>query len=242
MRVYKLTNQDNETYNGTKWGENVTHRTDGSGELCNKGWLHFYSSPELGLFLNKIHANICDPKLWEAEAEGQFKNDLGRKGGCTKLTTIREIPVPNITTNQRVAFAILCALEVFKNRDFQKWANNWLKNKDRSKNAANAAYAAYAGVNAAYAGVNAAYAGVNAAYAAVNAADAAAYAAVNAAYAAYAADAAINAADAAAYAAVNAAYAAANAAYAAANAAENAAEIKDFVFDFDSIIANALTY
>ena len=270
MKVYKLTDKNNETYNNTKWGENVTHETDGSGDLCGPGWLHFYTSAELAILMNPVHASISSPKLWEAEAEGKFKDDFGRKGGCTKLTTTKEISIPNITTNQKIAFAILCGLEVYKDEKFQKWANEWLENKDRSADAANAAAnAANAAVDAAYAAANAAANAADAAYAAnaaanaavdaayaanaANAADAAnaAYAAANAAanaadaaYAANAADAAYaaNAADAA-----NAAYAAANAAaytaaYAAANAAANAANAADYVFDFPTIIKKALIY
>jgi hypothetical protein len=145
MLVYKLTDQNSRTFNNTQWGENVTHETNGEGDLCTKGWLHFYSSPELAILMNPIHADFANPKMWLAKAEGIFKDDFGRKSGCTKLTTLREIPVPVITETQKIAFGILCALEVCDDKEFQKWANNWLENKDRTKESANAAvYAVYA--------------------------------------------------------------------------------------------------
>ena len=75
MKVYKLTNQDNKTKNNTIWGENVTHKTNGEEELCGPGWLHFYYSPELAALLNPIHAQIINPKLWEAEANGKILDD-----------------------------------------------------------------------------------------------------------------------------------------------------------------------
>lgn len=35
------------------------------------------------------------------------------KCGCKTLTTVREIPLPAITTEMRVRFAILCAKEAW---------------------------------------------------------------------------------------------------------------------------------
>ena len=185
MLKYKLTNQDNTTYNNTKWGQGITHETSGEGELCSSGWLHYYHSPELAVLLNPIHANILNPKLWEVEAEGMHKDDKGLKGGCTKMTTIKEIPLPEFSLEQKVKFGILCALQVYKEENFVNWANNWLNGTDRSSASANVAaaninaYAANAAANAAAA----AHAAVNAVNAAVNAAngDNAAYAAANAA-------------------------------------------------------------
>jgi hypothetical protein len=188
MLKYKLTDQDNMTYNNTLWGEGVTHETDGSGELCSPGWLHFYHSAELAVMLNPAHADIKDPKLWECEAEGQFLDDHGLKGGCTRLTTIREIPLPEITLERRIRFGILCAQKVFggRNEVWDKWSEDWLSGRDRRdrslESARAAAYAARdAAEYAAYAAEYAAYA-----YAATRAA---AYAARDAAeYAAYAAE------------------------------------------------------
>lgn len=138
MLVYKLTNQDNTTYNGTIWGENVSRTTNGEGPLCWTGWLHFYIDPYLAVLLNPIHANIRpNPKLWEAEAQGQFKYDRDAKGGCTHLTTLKEIPLPQITPEQKVKFAILCTkmslseTDIYYNQGWLQWADDWLSNKHR---------------------------------------------------------------------------------------------------------------
>ena len=203
MKLYKLTNQENETFNQTKWGENVSHETDGTGGLCGSGWLHAYTHPLLAVMLNPIHGNFINPKLWECEGEIGL-NDRGLKVGCKKLTTTKEIPLPNITLEQKVRFAILCGKQTCRNKKWNEWADKWLNGKDRrEKAAANAAFYAADAVNAAF-------------YAAAAAANAAFYAAANATYAAFYA--AANAAAAATYAA--AANAAANAAV---NAAANAA-------------------
>ena len=200
MLLYKLTDKNCCTYNGTSWGVNVTHEGTSEGELCGPGWIHAYTDPRLAVLFNPIHAAFSKPRLWEAKGK-VGKEDRGLKVGCKKLTTLKEIPLPEITNSQRVLFAILCALEVCLDGAFIKWANDWLSGVDRSAyaaaNAANAAaYAAYAAADAANAVANAAANAAKAANAADAVADAvanaAAYAAAYAAKAANAADAGIN--------------------------------------------------
>ena len=195
--LYKLTNQNNQTQNNTTWGVKITNYAENQNpkntNLCSSDVVHAYTNPILALIRNTSDANIPNPKLWLAK--GIIVNTgAGIKCGCKSLTTIRELIIPTISLEQRIAFAIYSALSVYKERSFVLWTNNWLKNIDRTVYAANAANAAaYAATNAAYASdaATAANAAANAADAAVNAANAA----VNAAYAAYAAmNAAMNAA------------------------------------------------
>jgi hypothetical protein len=112
--------------------------------------------------------------MWQAEGSGKVKRNRGLKIGVTCLTTVREMPVPVVTLEQRVKFAILCAKRVCHDVTWNAWADAWLSGHDRT---ADAAY-----------------------YAAARAVDAAYYAAIRAARAADAADAAYYAVDAAAYA------------------------------------------
>jgi hypothetical protein len=205
MKKYKLTNQDMTTHNGCKWDINVPKETDGdSDSLCNKHWLHYYHHPLLAVLLNPIHGDIDNPRLFEVKALGKHLDDNGLKGGCTKMTLVKEIELPEITLNQKIAFGILCALEIYKESTYVLWANNWLNNADRSTASAYAASDAYACAAAAAADY--------ASYAARAAADYASYAARAAVRAAdhYAAD--IDAARDVARAAAAAAYAAADAA------------------------------
>lgn len=225
--VYKLTDQDNYTRRGhpneTKWGRNVTHTAKGSGGLCSDGVIHAYSSPLLAVLLNPIHAAIENPKLWKAEMEVRY-SDKGLKIGGKTLTTVAEIPVPEVTVRQRVIFAVLCAkasfgivdappsafflrqdsraVEAMKRRKaWEDWAEAYMEGKAEALTA-RAANAAANAANAAYA----AHASAHAVEAdAARAAYAAAYAANAAAYAYYAAHA--SAARAADYAANAAAYA-----------------------------------
>jgi hypothetical protein len=167
MICYKLTDQNAQTKNATQWGRNVTHTAPGTGELCSSGWLHAYTDPLLAVLLNPTHANIQNPRLWEARGGGRHKDDRGLKIGFENLTTIKELPLPDVTLTQRVAFGILCALEVETNTKWRAWATAWIDGTDRSR----AAYTAYtAAARAAYTAIAAA------AYAAAYAAAAAAYA------------------------------------------------------------------
>lgn len=149
MIKYKLTDENYQTYGGCQWGENVTHETSGEGNLCGSGWIHVYDSPELAVLLNPIHAGFDNPVLWKVRVSGKSKTDYGLKSGYTKVTTLQREDIPVVTTEQRVTFAIRCALAVSKDRQFRKWANAWLKGKERSYDAAYAA-AANAADDAAY--------------------------------------------------------------------------------------------
>jgi len=181
MRAYKLTDQTGCTLNHTQWGKGVSHTATGKHKhLCSNGYIHFYESPLIAVIRNCKDANIKNPILWIAEASGELDRQP-LKSGAKTLKTIRQIPLPVISTEQMIAFAILCAKKVCDNKLWLVWANSWLKGIDRSEAAAaDAAYAAKA---------------------AADTADAAADAAAYAAYAAAAVKADAAAADAAAYAA-----------------------------------------
>ena len=148
-KLYKLTDKDGRTYGGCQWGEGVTHETDGHGELCGPGWIHAYTDPLLAVLLNPIHANF-DPDtmlLWWCKGK-VGRTDSGLKVGSTKVTTIRTIPGPEITTEQRVRFAILCAREVYQEPVWSQWAAAWLDGTERGASAS-ASASAYAAADAA---------------------------------------------------------------------------------------------
>ena len=217
MKLYKLTDESRQTHNNTQWGAGVTHSGTGEGELCGPGWIHAYTHPLLAVLLNPVHVGFKKPRLWEAEGE-VARTDHGLKVGCLSLTTLCELPLPVITTTQRVRFAILCAKEVCKNKQWNAWADAWLSGKDRTKESARARAAEAARAWAAAEAAEAAWAAAEAAEAAWAAR---AWAAAEAARAWAAAEAA--ATEAAAAWAAEAAAAAAEAAEAAEAAAEAAA-------------------
>jgi len=141
--AYKLTNSKMRTYNGFQWELGKWYKTTGKGDLCSPGWLHFYSDPLIGLFLNPIHANIKNPRLFRAEVKGKGLDDNETKCGYSRARLIEELPVPQISPVQRVRFAIFYAKKMYKGKGWNKWADNWLSGKDRTEeSAASAAYIA----------------------------------------------------------------------------------------------------
>jgi len=191
MKFYKLLTQDMTSYNKTKWELNKTITVTKEGtEMCTDQVLHCYNHPLLAILFNPIHANISNPRLFEINVD-EIVNTDGLKYASKGQTLIKELTIPEISLEQRIEFGIRVAKLVFKDTNWNTWADNWLDKSDRTKESASAAaYAAYhAAANAAYHAYAYAVA-VNdaAAYAAYNAADAAA--AYDAAYATYAASAA----------------------------------------------------
>jgi hypothetical protein len=230
--LYKLTDEFGNTRDQTHWAEGTKHEIakelrDSTQPLCTRHYYHAYENPLVAVFMNPIHANFQNSILWRATG-WVSKRDGQLKCGCFTLRTLQQIPLPVLTTNQRVRVSIQCTLKRSQTESFKLWAKNWLSGIDRAADAANAAYAA----NATYA-----------AYAACAAADAAD--AANAAYAADAANAANAACAAHAANATNAACAAyaanaANAACAAANAAHAAIAANVAPFNLIAVIKRAL--
>ena len=148
-KLYKLATLDSKTYNQTQWGESITHTTPirDTYSLCSSEVLHAYVSPEMAVLMDPVQAALLPSAiLWECE--GDVVIDDGTKVGCTSLTTLRQVSLPVITLEQRVTFAIRCAMRVYKDAAWTAWAQAWLDGTNRAAytaytaNAANAANAA----------------------------------------------------------------------------------------------------
>ena len=149
MKYYKLTNENCQTEGSTTWGEGITHKATGKGKaLCSNDVIHVYDHPLKAAIFNCIHARFTNPVLWECKIKKVVANDQ-LKIGVKQCTTIKQIPLPKITTVQRVHFAILCALQVYKEESFVKWANSWLSGEDRTGTAARGAWASACAARAA---------------------------------------------------------------------------------------------
>ena len=170
--LYKLTDSTGQTRGGTQWGEGVTHRAGrGKAKLCSPTVIHAYTDPILAVMMAPSHIDYDIGQMWEAR--GRVAVSGPTKTGCKSLTTLRQIPIPEVTLTQRVAFGILASLEVCADPVYVAWARGWLDGSDRSAGAA--AEAAAAGAAAAWAAAEAAaWAGAAAAGAAAAAAGAAA--------------------------------------------------------------------
>lgn len=131
--LYKLTDgrcTSGIDYDPLIWGLNVTHTTSGMGPLCGSGWIHAYTSPELAILMNPIHADFESPILWRAEGNIDISDAL--KVGTKRLTTLEIIPQPICTFEHRIRFALFCALEVCDAPEFIQWAADWLSGQHRN--------------------------------------------------------------------------------------------------------------
>ncbi len=181
---YKLLTQDMKTrkgkYNEMDWSDvGEWHEANGEGGLCTAGMIHDYDDPWIAVVMNPAHAAIHDPIMYETERDGPTETD-GLKCGCKRLRLARRVDIPDVPRVQRVAFAILAAMQVCHEDVWLTWARAWLSGEDRSSTSAirDAGAAHHAAAHAAAA--VAAHAAAYAAYAHDYAAEAAARAAATA--------------------------------------------------------------
>ena len=140
MRAYKLTDAAGQTHGETPWGPGVTHEAKpGRGPLCSDRWIHCYADPLMAVFMNPVHAGFEHPLLWECEASGGLCDDRGLKFGAKRVTTIRTIPLPVLTLEQRITAAIYLgqagmeSVPEMRVRHWESWADGWLTGADRSE-------------------------------------------------------------------------------------------------------------
>ena len=143
MIGYKLTDANARTHDSCQWGIGITHEATEPGvQMCTNQVIHWYTDPLLAVFANPIHANYNPARLWECEV-GEKVNGDALKSASKSVTTLRELPLPVISTEQRVEIAIRLVLPKCRNKKWLAWATKWLKGSDRTNAAAYAAaYAA----------------------------------------------------------------------------------------------------
>lgn len=142
--LIKLTDQNMQTHNGFQWELNKWYKANGKGGLCTDGCFHGYDTPELAVLLNPIHADFKNPRGFTMKYRGEILTDNGLKVGVREARIVEEITLPVYTDVQKIAFGILCAKEVCKDKTWNEWADNWLNGTDRTEKAARAAWAARA--------------------------------------------------------------------------------------------------
>ena len=109
MGYCKLVRQDMTTRGGFKWVVGKWYKIpkeQQGGDLCSQSWFHCYSHPLLAVLFNPIHADFDNPRLYEIRVRGKKKTD-GLKFGFTEMKLEKRIALPVLTTNQKVAFALL---------------------------------------------------------------------------------------------------------------------------------------
>jgi len=105
---------------------------------CGPGVLHYYKSDLLAALFNLIHANISDPRLLVIEHDGPEYTDGAKCWTTATCRVVSEIALPELSTEQRVHWALLCQRDVCLHKPWIEWADGWLSGADRSARAARA--------------------------------------------------------------------------------------------------------
>jgi hypothetical protein len=162
MKYYKLLSKEMSSYKDTKWEIGIPIKIEKTGNtMCSDEVLHCYNHPLLAVFLNPIHADIKEPKLFEIKVDEIVNND-GLKFASKSQTLINEIPLPKISSEQRIEIGIKIAKTVYKDEKWNEWADKWLSGEDHSITPAANAAALYANATDVYASA-VAFAAANAA-------------------------------------------------------------------------------
>ena len=154
--LYKLTRADGTTGGGDypvmQWGKGVTNTVvrRENPRLCTGDVVHAYIDPLQAAFFDCIHGGYGpDALLWTCDDSEVVVSD-STKSGVFELTTRGQIPLPQLSTEQRVGVAIRVVLRHCEvSDDWRTWAENWLSGADRSgKSAWAAAWAESAAASA----------------------------------------------------------------------------------------------
>ena len=132
-RAWKILNPDLTTHMGCQWVPGEWKKVEGTGPLCSKGWLHGYRDARLAVLHNPIHANYDPYVLWIAEVKGKVLHEDYMKSGWSEMRIIEPVAVPAVTTEQRTRYAIKCAWCVNNNPVWRKWAVDWIREENRSR-------------------------------------------------------------------------------------------------------------
>lgn len=135
-KLWKLTDSKGCTINNTQWGEGVTHEAVGNIKhgLCSNGFIHAYENPLIAVMMNMSHGAFSPAQMWEAEGEVLLREGQ-LKCGCRKLTTIRRVDMPKVSSVSKTRFAIgcvwlVCVGDIYST--WKEWALNWINGADRS--------------------------------------------------------------------------------------------------------------
>jgi len=105
----------------------------GSEGLKGKKKFYAFKHPLVGLLLNPVCSDYQRPRMWECDCPtvaGEL--DLGVQVRGELCTILRQLAVPIIRDEEFLRFGILCAMQVFKDKFWLRWAQEWLYGVDRT--------------------------------------------------------------------------------------------------------------
>ncbi|MFV1997071.1 MAG: hypothetical protein ACC641_03575 [Acidiferrobacterales bacterium] len=125
MRKYLLANLEGRTRRGMTIEINRTFgKRQYSSDIVSRNIWECADTPLLAIMINPLHAECVRPRLFEIRGEfGQGQNTIHRVG---------EVILPDVSPEQKLAFAMYCVRSIVPEHAFGAWVERWLANIDRS--------------------------------------------------------------------------------------------------------------
>ncbi|MEE8388533.1 MAG: hypothetical protein V3R65_08150 [Acidiferrobacterales bacterium] len=124
MRKYLLADVNGRSRRGTTIEVNYTNgKRQFGGDVVSRNIWECADTPLLAVMINPLHAECVCPRLFEIRGFGQEQNEIHR---------IREIGLPKVLAEQKLAFAMYCVHSLAPDDAFAAWVERWLANVDRS--------------------------------------------------------------------------------------------------------------
>ena len=89
-------------------------------------------SPLLAVLHAPLHVDSDYTKMIEIEVSEVYAPNQMKLGFTTGVVG-KDVPLPKITLEQKLRYAIGSACSVCEEKPFRKWADNWISGKDRTK-------------------------------------------------------------------------------------------------------------
>jgi len=124
MRKYLLTDLNGKTRRGTTIETNRKNGKRQHGDIVSQNVWECADTSLLAIMINPLHAECVRPRLFEIR--GEFKQDRNT------VHRVGEIVLPDVSPEQKLAFAMYCVRSLVPDHTFGAWVERWLANIDRS--------------------------------------------------------------------------------------------------------------
>lgn len=129
-KLYLMTDEHDYSHGYRYWFPGAVHSTSGQGGLFGPGWILCFRNPILAAFLAPTHDPYEHPRLWLGEGDIGIC-DHGLAIGSQKLTAIKRVRLPELSSDQRIHLAIMASRKVYQEESYVEWTDRWLDGKRR---------------------------------------------------------------------------------------------------------------
>ncbi|MEE8481990.1 MAG: hypothetical protein V3S12_01425 [Acidiferrobacterales bacterium] len=128
MAKYILADSDNRTRRGDYiFPSGSSFSSQSSSNIVSENASEIAATPLVAIMLNPWHAQLDNPKMLKMH----FTTELDDTNDPIFRTNVCEVPMPEATTDQKIIFALLVIKQVYKNTEFNQWAEKWITGSDR---------------------------------------------------------------------------------------------------------------